>query len=235
MNRSSNKKNLSALASLCIAAVLTTGSTTASAQSLVSNASPEELIQMLGGEVRPRMLNQRIFNYKPTPAPEAGTNKCPGVGGGWDAPPKSGARQNKLVVEGVSAADETEAPQPVYTEQTPGKVDLKITFVSGNDVLDEASKGLLNNLAVALNSPSLSTTLLAVAGHTDAEGNETEQGRRKNLELSCARGIAVRKYLTSLGVAPARLGVYGFGASKPIKQGVVKSETNRRVEIRRAS
>lgn len=66
-------------------------------------------------------------------------------------------------------------------------------------------------------------------GHTDDQGND-----RYNLRLSAARAKNVAEYLASVGVNMNRIEYFGYGETKPLKEG--KSEearaTNRRVEIR---
>lgn len=188
----------------------------AQAQSLVSNASPDEIVRMLGGGG----ALQRKWNFQPTAAPEAGTHKCQTQAPGLSA---------KLAVEPASEA--------IYAsdESTPGKLDMQIIFVSGSDQIDRSSAQLLSNVASALNSPGLAQALLAVAGHTDRQGDETPAGRLKNLQLSCARALAVRARLIEQGVDGRRLAAYGFGSTRPIDPSSITSAQNRRVELRRAN
>jgi outer membrane protein OmpA-like peptidoglycan-associated protein len=89
---------------------------------------------------------------------------------------------------------------------------------------------VLANLAQALQADNMQNVRVAVAGHTDAQGNA--QG---NLVLSCARAISVRNFLIQRGVSADRLGAYGFGANRPLVPGSAASSLNRRVEIRRAN
>lgn len=66
-------------------------------------------------------------------------------------------------------------------------------------------------------------------GHTDDRGND-----RYNLKLSEARAKNVAEYLASVGVKMQRIDYFGYGKTKPLRDG--KSEEartiNRRVEIR---
>lgn len=191
----------------------------ASAQSLVSSADTDDIIRMLGGS---KALKQR-WNYTPTAAPDANSHACPDVMG--SSTPSAGSKTtSRLVPEAVYVSD----------DEVVGKIDMEILFVSGTDKLSSASTPLLNNLASALKSPKLVQSALALAGHTDKDGEDKPSGKQKNLELSCARAIAVRNYLIGQGVAAERLGAYGFGSDKPLED-KVKSSINRRVEIRRAS
>jgi outer membrane protein OmpA-like peptidoglycan-associated protein len=68
-----------------------------------------------------------------------------------------------------------------------------------------------------------------VYGHTDSTGNDSI-----NLPLSQNRAQAVSNYLSSRGVASARIGTRGFGASQPIASNatVEGRQQNRRVEIK---
>jgi outer membrane protein OmpA-like peptidoglycan-associated protein len=210
-----------------MAALLVSASHMAMGQGLVDRASADDLIDLLGGNARGSLLAQK-FNYKPTPAPDAGTGRCHLQ---LDAPRSAGTPSGtRLAV--VAPSDDA-----VYVaeEESPGKLDMQINFRTGSDQIQASSLELLNNLATALKSPALAQSMVAVVGHTDAQGDQTSEGRRKNLELSCARAIAVRQYLIQQGVDGKRLGVFGFGSAKPLQQGATNSELNRRVEIRRAS
>ena len=69
---------------------------------------------------------------------------------------------------------------------------------------------------------------LEIQGHTDNVG---EAGY--NLKLSQSRADAVRKYLTSHGIAPDRLTAKGFGATQPIVPNTTEGNRalNRRVQF----
>jgi OmpA-OmpF porin, OOP family len=66
-------------------------------------------------------------------------------------------------------------------------------------------------------------------GHTDDQG-----GDRYNLKLSQARAKNVAEYLGSVGIDTNRIEYFGFGKTKPLKQGTSEEARalNRRVEIR---
>ena len=116
---------------------------------------------------------------------------------------------------------------PYAGDSTPG-VNLSVQFATGSDRLASGDRALLDNVAAALNSPKLASDGFAVAGHTDASGDA-----RLNLELSCVRALAVRRYLVDKGVAEARLTAYGFGSARPL-EGDAAAATHRRVEVRKA-
>jgi len=71
-------------------------------------------------------------------------------------------------------------------------------------------------------------TAVVVQGHTDSTGSEEH-----NLELSERRAEAVRRYLASVGVDPARLATMGFGEDSPVASNDSESgrQQNRRVDI----
>ena len=117
---------------------------------------------------------------------------------------------------------------PYAGDTTPG-VNLDVRFATASDALTKSDQALLDTLAKALKTPDLAKDRFAVAGHTDATGDD-----RINQELSCARALAVRRYLSGKGVALARLSAYGFGSTRPLEAGQADSSANRRVEIRKA-
>ncbi|MFM9880161.1 MAG: OmpA family protein [Burkholderiaceae bacterium] len=117
-----------------------------------------------------------------------------------------------------------------YAAEGAPTLNLVVNFASNSDRLLISSHEALTRLANALKSPQLEAAAVAVAGHTDAVGP-----LRTNLQLSCARAIAVRNYLLAKGVEPERLGAYGFGPTRPLEVAVAASAVNRRVEIRRAN
>ena len=106
---------------------------------------------------------------------------------------------------------------------------LAIQFANASDAVAPPSRQMLDRLAALLKEPDMASRRFAIAGHTDATGSD-----KVNLELSCARAIAVRAYLLKQGVAAERLSAYGFGSSKPLQEGAAESAVNRRVEVRRA-
>ncbi|QIL73086.1 OmpA family protein [Diaphorobacter sp. HDW4B] len=196
--------------------VLAFSVTASGAQSLVSSATSEELISALGGDEDGGLPSKA---FRRTAAPDAATHACPEAGGS-DTAASAGSTSRNLSV--VYAGDVGGAPPP--------SVNLSIQFATGSDRILPTSNVLLANLATALKAPSMANARVAVAGHTDATGS-----RATNLQLSCARAIAVRNHLILQGVAPDRLGAYGFGPDKPLQLGAVESAVNRRVEIRRAN
>jgi outer membrane protein OmpA-like peptidoglycan-associated protein len=175
----------------------------------VSDPDKEDIIEALGGS--PGGLPAKLFRR--TQAPDAQTFACPEA----DAHHAGGAPQKNLGVVAYAG------------EAAPG-INLSINFATNSDKILPSSFGAIANLAGALQSQSLTGVQVAIAGHTDAQGP-----LKTNMELSCARALAVRAALIAQGVDVSRLGAYGFGPKRPIEPGAVVSAANRRVEVRRAN
>ncbi len=210
-------KNTSALtlvAKVCLAGtvLLTTLHLQAQAVAPLENASVDDIVESLGGNPNGGLPFKA---YRRTAAPDAATHACPEV---MQAPTTthSGLEHKNLTV--------------VYAAEGSPSLNLAINFMSNSDAIQRSSYAVLNNLAQALQGSSMLGVRVAIAGHTDAQGNS-----QSNLVLSCARAIAVRNVLIQKGVAADRLGAYGFGAHRPLTPGSAASPLNRRVEIRRAN
>ena len=109
------------------------------------------------------------------------------------------------------------------------QADLQLQFEYAAYTLTAGDRRQLDVLARALASPELRDGRFTVSGHTDASGDAAI-----NQKLSCARALSARGHLMDRGVQSGRLSVYGFGSSRPVRQGAVDVAANRRVEIRRA-
>lgn len=161
-----------------------------------------------------------VRSFRRTSLPDVGTSLCAGqlaapAGPGAQARADGPATRNLEVV-------------PYAGDTTPG-VNLSVQFALNSDRLTTADQALLDRLALALQSPELATDRFAVAGHTDASGQAG-----LNLELSCARALAVRRHLAARGVAAERLSAYGFGSGRLLVADDPRAGGNRRVEIRKA-
>lgn len=154
--------------------------------------------------------------FRRTQLPDTGTSLCLGQAGPAGA--TRSARGHGRNLEVVPYAGDT----------TPG-VNLSVQFATASDRLTAADQALLNTLAQALQTAELAEDRFAVAGHTDSTGDA-----RLNLELSCARALAVRRHLVARGVAAERLSAYGFGSERPLAADTPAAGVNRRVEIRKA-
>lgn len=176
---------------------------------LMNDPSLEELRQALSP-----VATSRSFRRTELPTTDG---LCPGAGASVVSDkPRGGATGRNLEVVPMPSTD---AP----------RVNLAVQFATGKDQITSEGQRLLDRVAQVLSEPGAASARFAIAGHADATGTD-----RVNLELSCARAIAVRGYLVKQGrVAPERLTAYGFGSNHPLEPGVKDSAANRRVEVRR--
>ncbi|MCY7338423.1 MAG: OmpA family protein [Sphingomonas bacterium] len=102
-----------------------------------------------------------------------------------------------------------------------------ITFPVDSYAIQPQFQSTLNQVAQTLSS--YNQTYIDVLGHTDSTGSNAY-----NQTLSVNRAQAVASYLSSRGVASARMGVRGFGESAPIASNDTEMgrAQNRRVEIK---
>lgn len=102
-----------------------------------------------------------------------------------------------------------------------------ITFDTNSYAIKPQFQSTLNQVAETL--ANYNQTYVDVYGHTDSTGNDSI-----NLPLSRNRAEAVGNYLSGRGVAAARIGTQGYGASQPIASNatVEGRAQNRRVEIK---
>lgn len=102
----------------------------------------------------------------------------------------------------------------------------QVLFGTGKSQLKSAAFKSLDEVVNLLQTYSENKVL--IEGHTDGTGS-----RKKNLELSGARGWAVYSYLVKHGIEPSRLSVTGLGPDKPVASNRTEAgrSQNRRVEI----
>ncbi|MDQ3143587.1 MAG: OmpA family protein [Pseudomonadota bacterium] len=102
-----------------------------------------------------------------------------------------------------------------------------ITFPVDSYAIQPQFQQTLNEVARTLGT--YNQTYVDVLGHTDSTGSDAY-----NQTLSVNRAQAVANYLSSQGVAGARLGVRGYGESAPIASNDTEMgrAQNRRVEIK---
>jgi len=186
----------------------------AHAQVPVAEVTVEGLLRTLGGPGKKSFLR--------TAPPDAASSLCAGQAG---APAKPGASPAARP-DGPGKRNLEVVP---YAGDTTAGVNLKVQFAYSSDKLTPGDRELLDTLAKALQHPELANDSFAVAGHTDSSGEA-----RINLELSCARALAVRRYLVGKGVAEKRLSAYGFGSQRLLADNSPTDGIHRRVEVRKA-
>ena len=181
----------------------------------VNDISVNELVAALSGVSLTR-------SFRRTTLPEAGSNLCAALG------TATTANNNTNTTTGQQRNTRNLEVVPYAGDTTPG-VNLSVSFVTAPDQLSGNDRALLKKLAQALQTPALAQERFAVAGHTDGMGDA-----RINLELSCARALAVVRHLGSQGVASTRLSAYGFGHTRLLLTDTPTGDANRRVEVRKA-
>jgi outer membrane protein OmpA-like peptidoglycan-associated protein len=153
------------------------------------------------------------------------------IGGSLRATPDTvvARRMGPVRPSTVSKPDPTQTSQPLSaeTKQERPKVMSRINFDSGSDRINDESKPSLDTVIIAMKANP--DWRVVIKGHTDPYG-----AADYNLALSERRAQAVKAYLQSAGIAPERLSVIGFGASRPVAPNdVLGNALNRRVEVHR--
>jgi OOP family OmpA-OmpF porin len=102
-----------------------------------------------------------------------------------------------------------------------------IEFESGKATLTDSGRGILDQMAVALQR--LRGMRVEVIGHTDNAGS-----RAGNLSLSQARAEAVKNYVASRGINPDLISVSGEGPDRPVADNRTAEgrARNRRIEFK---
>lgn len=102
-----------------------------------------------------------------------------------------------------------------------------IEFESGKATLTDSGKGILNEMAAAMQK--VKGKKVEVIGHTDNVGL-----RDSNLALSHARAQAVRSYLADRGISQDMVMVSGQGPDRPVAENSSADgrARNRRIEFR---
>lgn len=144
-------------------------------------------------------------------------------------PHAAGPADNPAVqYRGLTMSKKTvKAGTPAPTEADMPVVALNVNFAFNSAVLTPTSQELLNQLALAMQSPALQHYRFRLEGHTDSKG-----GAAYNQKLSERRAQAVRDYLSHEEKVPAtRLVAVGKGASEPLDAAHPEDAVNRRVQI----
>lgn len=112
-----------------------------------------------------------------------------------------------------------------------------VTFASGSATLTPRARDVIRRFVQILNSPSINSYDLIVAGHTDnvrvSNPVTIREGHKDNWYLSAHRAISVGETLVSDGVAANRLGVTGYADQHPVASNATEAgkAQNRRVEV----
>ena len=134
----------------------------------------------------------------------------------------------------ASLHEEIEAGQ-IQVSELRGRMTIKLAdrvlFASGSAVLDNDGRTALGKLAEALRTAR--GRLVRVEGHTDNVPVQPGGAFPSNWELSCARALAVVRFLQDAGVDPTLLAATGYGEYQPIAANDTMEgrSRNRRIEI----
>jgi outer membrane protein OmpA-like peptidoglycan-associated protein len=137
------------------------------------------------------------------------------------------ARTRAISVEAVAPATKEEREEIAKVIVDKPKIDIAIFFDYNSDLIGPKAIGAVNELGVALMSPSLKGSTILLNGHTDAAGSP-----HYNLDLSHRRAQSVRKYLIHTFKIPEdKLLVAGFGFERLKVPDQPLAGENRRVEV----
>ena len=137
------------------------------------------------------------------------------------------ARTRAISIEAVAPASKEEREEIAKVIVDKPKIDIAIFFDYNSDVIGPKAVGAVNELGVALLSPTLKNSTILLNGHTDAAGSPDY-----NLALSHRRAQSVRKYLINTFKIPEdRLLVAGFGFERLKLPDQPLAGENRRVEV----
>jgi len=112
-----------------------------------------------------------------------------------------------------------------------------MTFSSCSAEVTAKAKEVIKRVAGILNSSSVATYELLVAGHTDnvrvSQPRTIQAGHKDNWYLSAHRAITVAAELRKEGIAANRMGVAGYADQRPVASNATEAgkAQNRRVEI----
>ena len=114
----------------------------------------------------------------------------------------------------------------------------EVFFESGSDIIQEAGREKLYNIAVSLKEisekiPKKIDWILRIDGHTDKVPINNERFK-SNWHLSSSRAINIVKFFIEEGISPSRLVAAGFGEYSPLllDDNEQAYQKNRRIEIK---
>lgn len=125
------------------------------------------------------------------------------------------------------APDDVEGSMVVLEESVP-LVLQGVTFKTGSTWLSLASRAVLDQVVASLKQNPDAEVM--IRGYTDNVGS-----REVNMRMSEGRAEAVKKYLVSSGISPARLTAKGLGPDSPVASNATAEgrAKNRRIEFLR--
>jgi len=145
-----------------------------------------------------------------------------------DSASKVASGQQKIGVKVAAVDTEIKAASVDLQRQLDELLKMNaVEFAFASAVLDEASKKILDRVAVLLDA--FPQSRIEIQGHTDNIGQS-----EMNLQLSEDRSQAVYRYLTEKGTAADRLLVNAYGDRRPIADNSTAEgrQQNRRVAFR---
>lgn len=167
--------------------------------------------------------------------PKAATGKTRSLTRSLKADPNAAANRAAITrslkraisIEEVKPATKEEREEIAKVIEDKPKIDLAIFFDYNSDVIGPKAVAAVNELGLALKSPSLKGATIVLNGHTDAAGSA-----EYNLDLSHRRAQSVRRFLIEKhGIASDKLAVFGFGEERLKIPSQPLSGENRRVEV----
>lgn len=161
------------------------------------------------------------------------------------------ARQNVLqdpiIIESTKLPEALDSALQNFASRYPGSVSYDpqngmvkwtsdLVFPLGSDVVKDSAKQSLDGFAEIVRSNAAQNFDILVIGHTDdrpIKRAETKRLHPTNWHLSTHRSISVSNVLRDRGIADSRIGVMGFGDTRPIASNNSEAGRgqNRRVEI----
>jgi chemotaxis protein MotB len=161
------------------------------------------------------------------------------------------ARQNVLqdpiIIESTKLPEALDSALQDFAAKHPGSVTYDprngvvkwtsdLLFALGSDIVKDSARNALDGFAEIIRSPAAQDFDVMVIGHTDdrpIKRAETLRNHPTNWHLSTHRSISVSNVLRDRGIAPGRIGVMGFGDTRPIASNSSEAGRgqNRRVEI----
>ena len=145
----------------------------------------------------------------------------PGVAGAWWAKRPERGPERGAAARGVGGRGANLECQSTVEAILKSR---SIRFAQDSASIDASSREALDEVAAALR-PCVGS-IVAITGHTDAEGDEA-----RNLALSAARAIAVRNALAARGLDMAGFRARGLGSARPLPGLDGADPANRRIEF----